>query len=352
MGNISAESLRRVGMILFAAAGVPEETSARVVDSLVLSNLKGHDSHGIAAAVGYLKKVRQGDIDSSALPAIVSESPTSALVDGRLGFGKIAADFAMDVLISKTKEMKVATVGIRNCHHIGRLGQYAERGVDSGIIAMITLCGGGAGTSTAPYGGAARTLGTNPFAFGCPAGAQAPLIVDFATTTVAGGKIAVARDRGESIPEGWILTKEGLPSTDPNDFYSGGMLQTMAGHKGFGLSMVAEALGGALTGATRFEKGDNPGNCVFMVGIATDVFQAAGEYAALEDRSISKVKSTPAAPGFEEVLIPGEPERRAQRVRESAGVPIPEKTQQDIQAFAHALGVGGDVEAQFRSARG
>jgi LDH2 family malate/lactate/ureidoglycolate dehydrogenase len=332
-------------MILFTAAGVPEDTAGRVVDSLVLSNLKGHDSHGIMAAIGYVKQVRQGDIDFSAYPVIVSESPASALIDGRLGFGKIAADFALDVLIRKTREIKVAAVGIRNCHHIGRLGQYAERAADSGIIIMITVCSGGTGTSTTPYGGAARTLGTNPYAFGCPAGQKPPLIVDFATTTVAGGKIAVARDRGESIPEGWILTKDGLPTTDPNEFYRGGMLQTMAAHKGFGLSMVAEALGGALTGATRFEKADNPGNCVFMAGIATDVFQAAEEYAALEDRSISKIKDTPAAPGFEEVLIPGEPERRSHLERDRGGIPLPEKTREHIQALADEIGVGAEVRA-------
>ena len=111
---------------------------------------------------------------------------------------------------------------------------------------------------------------------------------------------------------------------------------------------VAEALGGALTGATRFEKGDNPGNCVFMWGVATDAFQDAAEYARLEDRSISKIKATPPAPGFTEVLIPGEPERRSQQERERIGVPLPEKTGQSIQALADELGVGEAVKALLR----
>lgn len=344
MKKVSAQNLRKVATLLFRAAGAPADVAGRVAESLVLSNLKGHDSHGITAAIGYIKKVQQGEIHPAALPAIAHETATTALVDGKLTFGQITARFAMETLIAKTKAMKVGAVGIRNCHHIGRLGEYAEQAVEGGIIAMITLCGGGTGTSTAPYGGAAKTLGTNPYAFGCPAGEQAPLVVDFATTPVAGGRIAEARDRGESIPEGWIVTKEGRPTTDPAEFARGGMLQTFAGYKGLGLSMVAEALGGALTGSTRFEKNDNPGNNVFMWGVATDAFQESTEYARLEDRSISKIKSTPPAVGFEEVTVPGERSRRLQIEREKNGIPVPDATIDSIRHLADELGAGEEVK--------
>jgi len=243
------------------------------------------------------------------------------------------------VLVQKALEMRVAAVGVRNCNHIGRLGQYAEQAADSGVIAMITLCGGGIGTSTTPFGGAARTLGTNPFAFGLPAGKYPPVIVDFATTVVAGGEIAAARDRGESIPEGWILTRDGQPTTDPNEFSKGGMLLPMGEHKGFGLSMVAEALGGALTGATRFEAGERARNCLFMWGVEVGAFRPAEEYRMLEDRSIAKVKGTPPVPGFDEVLIPGQRGRRAQQAREQEGVWIPTRTWRTLQSTAEQLGV-------------
>lgn len=343
MPTFTAEELRHIGTLLFTAAGAPVEVAARVAESLVLSNLKGHDSHGIAQASGYVRAIRAGKLDPKAQPVILNETPTTALVDGKWGFGQVAAEYATNVLIQKAKQHAVSAVGIRNCNHIGRLGQYAEQAANAGIIAMITLCGGGRGTSTTPYGGAGRTLGTNPFAFGIPAGKQPPLIADFATTVVAGGKIAVARDRGERIPEGWLVTKDGLPTTDPAEFYRGGMLLTMAGHKGSALSMVAEALGGALTGATQFQEGETSRNCVFMWGVRIDVFQPAEEYRKLEDRSIEKVKATPPAPGFKEVLVPGEPERRTQAQREREGIEIPDNTWESIRAVAEELSVADQL---------
>ncbi len=345
MPKLSSDKLLKIGTMLFETAGAPHDVAARVAGSLVASNLAGHDSHGVSHFAGYIKRVLDGGLDPKAKPVIANESPTTALVDAKLGFGKIAADFAMELLIKKTLANKVAAVGIKNCFHIGRLGQYVERAVEANIIAMVTLCGGGAGTSTTPYGGAGKTLGTNPYAFGIPAGKQPPLIADFATTMVAGGKISVARDKGQSIPEGWVVKKDGTPTTDPSEFFKGGMLTTMAQHKGFGLSMVAEALGGALTGSTFFKKDDNPGNNVFMWGVATDAFIPSAEYAAREDASIAKIRATPPAVGFKEVIVPGDPERRAKAERERAGIEIPDQTWKEIRGIAEKLGVAAKVDA-------
>lgn len=336
---LSAQDLLLIANTLFAAAGVPAEVSRQVSESLVEANLKGHDSHGIAQVPGYIAKVLKGELDPAMEPVILRETPTTALVDGKWGFGQITATFATEVLIAKTLEANVAAVGIRNCNHIGRLGRYAEHAAEAGVLAMVTLCGGGLGTSTTPYGGMAKTLGTNPFAFGVPAGEQPTMVVDFATTMVAGGKVAQARDRGESIPVGWIQTKDGLPTTDPNEMSRGAMLLPMAGHKGSGLSMVAEALGGALTGATRFEAGEASRNCVFMWGIRIDSFQDADEYRLLEDRAIDKIRRTPPAPGFEKVLVPGDPERMTQAAREQVGVLIPDGTYKSLREMAQRLGV-------------
>lgn len=339
MLTLSAGELLQVATTLFRAAGVQDAVARQVSESLVDSNLKGHDSHGIAQVPGYVQKILDGSLDPSAVPTILRESATTALVDGKWGFGQITATFATDVLITKALANDVAAVGIRNCNHIGRVGRYAEHAAEAGVLTMVTLCGGGRGTSTAPYGGMAKTLGTNPFAFAVPAGKQPTMVVDFATTMVAGGKVAQARDRGESIPLGWIQTKDGLPTTDPNELSRGGMLLPMGGHKGFGLSMVAEALGGALTGATRFEVGERSRNCVFMWGIRIDAFQPEEEYRMLEDRAIEKIRSTPPAPGFERVLVPGDPERITQATRQQTGVPVPDGTWESLKAMAKQLGV-------------
>lgn len=339
MPRLIADDLRTFGAALFRAAGAPEDLAASVANSLVLSNLRGHDSHGLAQAVGYVGQIQKGNLDPTARPTLLVDRPTAALVDGQWGFGQVAAAHATDVLIGKTRDRGVAAVGIRRCHHIGRLGEFAEQAAAAGVIAMITLCGGGRGTSTTPYGGAGRTLGSNPFAFGLPAEQHPPIIVDFATTVVAGGKIAVAREKGELVPEGWLLDRDGVPTRDPNDFANGGMLRTMADHKGFGLSLVAEALGGALTGATRFEDGEQSRNCLFLWGVATDVFQPAQEYYTLEDRSIDKVKATPPAPGFERVLMPGERGRLTQAEREREGISFPPATWEKLVSLATRLGV-------------
>ncbi len=195
MPTFSADELRTVGTTLFTAAGASTEVARTVTDSLVAANLKGYDSHGIAQITGYLRKIQGGSLDPNVRPTVLNESPSSALVDGHWGFGQITAIFATDLLIQKTQATGVAAVGIRHCNHIGRLGQFAEQAAAADVLSMITLCGGGIGTSTTPYGGAGRTLGSNPFAFGLPAGEEPPVIVDFATTMVAGGRIAVAREK-------------------------------------------------------------------------------------------------------------------------------------------------------------
>ena len=339
MPNFSADSLRRTATLLFQAAGTPEATARQVADSLIDSNLRGHDSHGIAQVTGYVRKIQAGSLKPDATPIVLNESPTSALVDGQWGFGQVTAAYAMDVLVKKAQAAGMAAVGIRNCNHIGRLGLYAEQAAAADVLSMVTLCGGGLGTSTTPYGGAGRSLGSNPFAFGLPAGEQPPVIVDFATTVVAGGKIAGAREKNQSIPPGWIVDAAGRPTTDPNEFGKGGMLLTMAEHKGFGLSMVAEAFGGALTGATQFAAGESGRNCVFMWGIRSDIFQPAAEYERLEARAIEKIKQTPPAPGFDEVLIPGERGRKTQAERIEAGIWLPDKTWGALQSLAAELGI-------------
>ena len=339
MTRLSADSLTDLATAVLRAAGAPDAHAQSVAHSLILSNLHGHDSHGIAQLISYVGQIEKGSLDPKVQPVILNQRPTGALVDGGWGFGQVAATYATDVLVQKVQASGVAAVGIQRCNHIGRLGEYAERAAASGVIAMVTLCGGGRGTSTTPYGGAGKTLGTNPFAFGLPAREFPPVIVDFATTVVAGGKIALAREKGELLPEGWLLDRNGQPTRDPSDFSNGGMLRTMADYKGLGLSMVAEALGGALTGATRFEEGEKSRNCVFMWGVATDIFLPAGEYEQLEDRSIDKIKSTPPAPGFERVMIPGERGRLHAAEREREGIELPENTWRKLVDLAAQYGV-------------
>ncbi|MBN1400375.1 MAG: Ldh family oxidoreductase [Anaerolineae bacterium] len=339
MPIFSADQLRQVGTAIFVGAGAPPETAALVADHLVESNLLGHDSHGITRLTQYVRGIERGYCVPHAQPCLLRETATTALVDGCSAFGTITARYATDVLIRKTRESQVAAVGILRCNHLGRLGEYAERAAEAGVIAMMALTNSGVGRSVAPYGGARGALATNPIAFGIPAGKRPPIVADFATSTVAHGKIGVYRDRGEPIPEGWIVDKDGQPTTDPNDLFDGGVLLPAAGHKGFALALVAETLGAALTGATEFKEGEPFYNCVFMWGVRTDVFQSTDEYERIETISIEKSLNTPPAAGFQRVMMPGEPERLARAVREKAGIEVPDETWKGIRELAERLGV-------------
>ena len=196
------------------------------------------------------------------------------------------------------------------------------------------------GGAVAPYGGGGRVLGTNPIAAAVPVAGRPPLVIDFATSAVAEGKLRLARQQGKAIPEGWILGPDGEPSTDPEDFYAGGVLLPMAGHKGSGLSLLVEFLGGILTGRGCPAFPDfTPGNGVLFLALSVEAFRPLeafqGEGAALCER----VKATPPAAGFREVLLPGEPEWRTAERRRAEGIPVDEATWRQLVEAAMALAI-------------
>ncbi|HEV2122404.1 MAG TPA: Ldh family oxidoreductase, partial [Chloroflexota bacterium] len=190
---------------------------------------------------------------------------------------------------------------------------------------------------SAPFGGAARHLGTNPWAVGVPGKTAKPVVVDFATTVVAEGKLQVARAKHAPLPPGCIVDKEGKPSTNAEDFYAGGMILPVGGHKGYGLSLVAAMIGAGLT-AERAGT-DGRGGGVFLTVIDPHAFAGEDAYTGTIDDMAAAVKAVPAAPGFSEVLLPGEPEERSREDRRQNGVPVPEDTWKALQETAEKLGV-------------
>lgn len=333
----TAEQLRTLGHRIFAAAGAPDDVAAHVAFSLVESNLAGHDSHGIIRIPTYVLSVQRGDFVPDARPTVLRESATTAVVSGRWGFGQLAATFAADLAIAKVRASHLAAVGVVECNHIGRLGEYVDRIASAGLIGVVTA-GGFPGGAAAPFGGAGRALGTNPFAFGVPAGERPPMIVDFATTVVAEGKLQVLRAKKQPAPLGWILDKDGNPTTNVEDFYSGGSLVAFGGHKGYALGMVAEVLAGSLPGVEKY-RGQRRGHGTFVLAIDPDVFRPIEEFGASVDAFFGRVKDVPTAPGFDEVLIPGEPERRSRAQRLAEGIPVAEDTWARLQSLAEELGI-------------
>ncbi|MEJ5198922.1 MAG: adenylosuccinate synthetase, partial [Anaerolineae bacterium] len=259
MPLFSASQLTAVGVRLLEAVGVPSPTAELVSRSLVEGNLMGHDSHGVIRLVQYVRAIERGQIVPRAEIEIVRETATTALLDAHWAFGQVAARRAMEIAIAKAKQYSLGAVGLRNSAHIGRLGEYALMAVEHGMIGFLTC---NSSLLTAPYGGVDRVFGTNPFAFAFPRSGT-PFLMDFAASVVAEGKLRVAMAKGVPIPEGWILDKERKPTTNPADFYDGGVLLPLGGHKGYGLLMVADLLGGALTGL-----GIGPQQITRVVGVA------------------------------------------------------------------------------------
>ncbi len=353
MPNRSADELRLVTERIFTAAGAPAETAQEMAEALVGANLAGHDSHGVIRIPAYLKQIQEGSLDPKARPDVIKETATTALVDGKWGFGHVAAKYGTDVAIRKVKQSGTAVVSIVRCNHIGRLGQWASQAAAEDVIALVVVGGGGGssrmGTGTAaPFGGAERALSTNPIAIGIPGGETPDMLIDFATTVVAEGKLQVARAKGAPVPPGAILDKDGRPTTDANDFYNGGVMLPFAGHKGYGLSMFVEMLGGALTPGDEYNGDGRRGGAVVWA-VDAFAFRTRESYEQNADFVLQRIKRIKPAQGFDEVLLPGEPEMRSAQARLTEGIPVADTTWEQIVEGGKAVGV--DVEALVAGAR-
>ena len=334
MHILQVEQLEALLKKALAAAGTPDDIAQEVAASLADSNLKGVDSHGAVRIPSYLSYIAEGYIQPAARPEIVRETPTTALVRGHYGFGIHTLSFATDIAIRKAKESNVACVGLIEASHTGRIGWFAERAAAQDVITMIT--GGGASlkgrhNAVAPYGGTQPILSTNPITFGMPAGEQDTVLADFATSITAEGKLRLYRAKHEPVPQGWLLDKEGNPTTNAEDFYAGGAILPAGAHKGYALSVIAELLGGALLG-------DPHEFNWIVVAINIAAFRPIDEYTQACQKILHDIKDVRPAQGVREVLIPGEPEARAAERRKAEGIPIADEVWQQVVDSARKFG--------------
>jgi LDH2 family malate/lactate/ureidoglycolate dehydrogenase len=342
MPRLTAERLRETATAIFRAVGARDDDAVLVADSLVDAELCGHESHGLIRVSEYLRHIREGAIVPDARPELVAEKGANIVVDGNWAFGQVVAHHATEWLIERTVQRGTGAAAIRRSAHVGRVGVYPELAASRGLVALAFVNGGGTKARLAPYCGAHALFGTNPLAAAVPMGHRAPVVIDFSTAAVASGKIRVLRDRGEPLPEGWILDSEGRPSTSPEDYYAGGMLLPAAAHKGYGLCLLVELLAGLLTGSGSLavEQSDYQlGNGMFMLAIDVSAFMPPAEFASLAGALADAVHATPPAKGCTEVLLPGEPERRIATRRAEEGLEIADSTWQGIAAAAKELGV-------------
>lgn len=338
-----ANQLLEMGQVILTAAGATPREAEIVAAELASSNLVGHDSHGVMRLMQYVQLIREGHIQPGKDPEIVREGPAFLVVDAHFGFGQVASTWTMERLIEKARACGCSNAFIRNCNHVGRLGSYTDQAAQLGFAALMSVNAPGPG-QVAPYGAMERRMGTNPISLAAP-GNEAPVVLDMTTSATAEGKLRVAFQSGKSIPEGWIIDGDGNPSCDPGDYYKepNGCILPLGGplaHKGYGLSAMVDVFCGILSGSgvgrTDLPRGANG---VWMELI--DIEQVAGrdEYDQWMRQYEQHLKSARKRPGVEEILLPGEIERRVQATRTSEGVAIPDETWRQLTALAAELQV-------------
>ncbi len=336
MPRIQAQTLSDLGAAVFMAAGAPDDIARMVADSLVQTSLTGHDSHGIMRARLYVDMVRKGDLVPDARPRLRRRAGAIASVDCRRGFGQVGAQFGTALVAELAQEQGIGCVTLEEVNHVGRLGEYAETLARQGLVGIVFTSGTVVRVSVAPWGGREPLLSTNPMAWAVPtqAGSE-PLVLDFATSVVANGKVSVALSKGEAFPEGMLLDRNGVPTTDPATFQDGGMLLPFGSYKGYGLSLMMELIPGILCGFSPVSSAEfRTGNPTLILALDIEAFTELEHFEQMTREFLARVKAVEPAAGFDEVLLPGEKEQRSSAERSESGVPLPQSVWDDLCALA------------------
>lgn len=344
MPNMTAVQLSRICREVLIKLGASEDEAQTVAAHQIGANLAGHDSHGIILLATYADRIRKGHIVPGAPFEVTHETPTTARINGHWGFGQVVQTRATRLAIEKAKQTMIAAVTVAYQSHVGRLGDYPLMAAAEGLIGML-FCDSGRGPKiVVPFGGRDARLGTNPVSIALPSTLEAPFFLDMATSQAAGGKILVARNRREPVPAGWLVDKEGNPTTDPNDYYAGGALLPLGGldggHKGYGLGAIVESFAGLLTGLGWGidPKGKhNDGSLFIAINVAA--FRPIEEFKAEVTAFAEFLKSSRPAAGRTEVLYPGEIEWRTTQERLRTGIPVEDATWAELQNLAASVDV-------------
>ena len=334
------EELRSLGEAIFVAAGATRENAEAVTAALIGANLAGHDSHGVIRIPSYIEEIRKGRLQPAATPYVVQETPSTAVIDGAQTFGQLGAKLTAATAARKASEVGLGAATARGCFHTGRIGEWTELGANQGYITFAAAANAdGALRTVAPFGGRQVNLGTNPCSWAIPRpGGKPPILLDYATSAAARGKLLVARAAGRPVPDGWIVDRDGRPTTHADDFFTGGMLLPFGGHKGYALSAVVEMLAVGLSGGQRVAPGRGA-STIFVICIDPRAFQLEADFYESVEGIAARLAATPPADGVEEVLLPGDPETRNRAARLAGGIPLAEKTWGEITAIARDFGV-------------
>ena len=317
-GKLMPAHLKQIATDILVAAGLSALDSELVADTLVQADLWGHQSHGLLRLPAYVARLKSGAVKADAKPRLVRDHGPAAVLDGRNAMGQVVASRAMELAIERSKQFGVGAVSVRNSNHFGTAMYFSRSAARRGCIAFIAT---NASPAMPPWGGRTKAVGTNPWSWAAPAGEHVPMVLDIANTAVARGKIHLARQRGEPIPEGWALNEQGLPTTSPEAALAGVTLP-MAGHKGYGIALMMDVLAGVLSdsafgtdvsGPFQSEKPGRVGH--FVLALNIEAFTSLSAFDERQKELISSIKQNTLAQGASEILYPG-------RTRSTAGANI------------------------------
>jgi uncharacterized oxidoreductase len=342
--TIAVDALHRATRMLVRGFGSSEAEVDALCDNLIEANLMGHDSHGIGMLPRYADSFLEGGLQPNAHVHTVLDAGALLRLDGRAGFGQVVGGESMALGIERARTHGCCVLALGNAHHLGRIGAWAEQAVAANMISLhfVNVISRGI---VAPHGGSDARFGTNPFTAGIPLRGREPMILDFATSVIAQGKTRVAHNKGERVPPDHLLDNEGHPTTDPR--YSViepfGAILTFGAHKGYGMAVLCELLGGALASGMTQHTHDSSKKRV-LNGMLTVLIDPAriGDRAAYEAEALTFVDWVTASPpraGFDRVRLAGDPERESRARRMQSGVPVDATTWQEILAAARKLGV-------------
>jgi uncharacterized oxidoreductase len=350
MVMLKASALEEFVRDIFVKAGCSPAEGARVGRYLVAANLTGHDSHGVVRVPRYVQMKNDGLITADQKIAIEVETPVLAVVDARYGFGQTAAPQAVQLGIDKCRKNGLSAIALRNAGHIGRVGDWAEMAAEAGLVSVHFVNAAGS-ILVAPFNAVERRFSTAPYCVGVPRPGQPPLVLDFATSVVAEGKVLVASKGGKKVPEHALIGPDGGMSGDPHllygdydpsgdrDYKSGpGAIRAFGDHKGSGLAFMCEVLGGALSGTGAATPGRRFANGMLSFYVDPKIVDPKNFLPGELTRFVDWVKTAKPVPG-EEVMVPGEPEARTRAKRLAEGIPLPDEIWQSLVDTAREVGL-------------
>ena len=341
------KELRRFCHSALTRAGVAESDAQTISDALVETDLLGVHTHGVKLLRDYVRRLMAGGSKPQARPRVDRQGPAWAIVDGQDAMGHVAGSFAMALAIEKANACGIAYVGVHHTGHFGAAGYYATLAARRGLIG-IAMCNDI--PSVAAPGSRKAVLGSNPLAYAIPTSGE-PILLDMATSTVAGGKVYAAYQRGEPIPDNWIIGPDGLSTTDGSIYPAHASLAPMAGHKGYGIALLIETLSGVLSGAaTTWNVGSwiwgdltQPTNHgAAMLAVSVETIMPKAEYLERIDALADEIRSSPTATGVTSVLLPGDREWNIRRRQLQDGIALPSDVIATLQLLAEDLDLSVD----------